>query len=110
MVWKRLEHPNIVPLLGVTISPLQLVSVWMPGGELVEYIERNPSADRLSLVGLLPPYSVGWRPYLSQVSDVADGLSYLHSHGVIHGDLKGVREVSGSSLKRTNPCVSQVFS
>jgi len=28
-----------------------------------------------------------------QVSDVADGLSYLHSHGVIHGDLKGVRKV-----------------
>jgi len=50
-VWKRLEHPNVVPLLGVTTAPLQLVSVWMPGGELLEYIERNPSADRLSLVG-----------------------------------------------------------
>jgi len=51
IVWKRLEHPNIVPLLGVTTAPLQLVSVWMPGGELLGYIERNPSIDRLSLVG-----------------------------------------------------------
>jgi len=50
-VWRRLEHPNIVPLLGVTVVPLQLVSVWMPGGELLGYIERNPSIDRLSLVG-----------------------------------------------------------
>lgn len=50
-MWKRLEHPNIVPLLGVTITPLQLVSVWMPGGELLGYIERNPSVYRLSLVG-----------------------------------------------------------
>jgi len=50
-VWKRLEHPNIVPLLGVTVAPLQLVSVRMAGGEILEYIERNPSTDRLSLVG-----------------------------------------------------------
>lgn len=50
-MWKRLEHPNIVPLLGVTVTPLQLVSAWMPGGELLGYIETNPSVDRLSLVG-----------------------------------------------------------
>ena len=51
VVWKRLEHPNIVPFLGVTLAPLQLVSVWMPGGELSEYIDKHPSVDRLSLVG-----------------------------------------------------------
>ena len=51
VVWKRLEHPNIVPLLGVTVAPLQLVSVWMAGGELLEYIDTHPSIDRLSLVG-----------------------------------------------------------
>lgn len=28
-----------------------------------------------------------------QISDIAEGLAYLHSHNVIHGDLKGVREV-----------------
>jgi serine/threonine protein kinase len=27
-----------------------------------------------------------------QLSDVADGVEYLHSHGIIHGDLKGVRK------------------
>ena len=50
-MWKRSEHPNIVPLLGVTVVPLQLVSVWMPSGDLLEYIERNSSVNRLSLVG-----------------------------------------------------------
>ncbi|KAF9789560.1 hypothetical protein BJ322DRAFT_1042931 [Thelephora terrestris] len=28
--WKRLEHPNIVILLGATLFPLQLISNWMP--------------------------------------------------------------------------------
>jgi serine/threonine protein kinase len=51
-----LEHKNIVPLLGITSNPLQLVSDWMPGGDLTEYIKKNPNADRLCLVG--PNYVV----------------------------------------------------
>lgn len=53
-MWKRLTHPNIVPLLGVTSNPPQLVSDWMPGGDLPRYIKNNPDADRLGLVGILP--------------------------------------------------------
>lgn len=49
-MWRCLDHPNIVPLLGTTASPLQLVSVWMTGGELLEYISTHPRADRLVLV------------------------------------------------------------
>ena len=49
--WKHLTHPNIVPLLGVTTDPLQLISKWMSGGDLTEYITNNPDADRQSLVG-----------------------------------------------------------
>jgi len=48
-VWKRLGHRNIVPLLGITPNPLQLISEWMPGGDLTEYIKKDPGADRLSL-------------------------------------------------------------
>ena len=53
-MWKHLTHPNILPLLGVTIGPFQLVSNWMPGGNLPEYIGEHPDADRLGLVGLYP--------------------------------------------------------
>ena len=49
-MWKRLTHPNIVPLIGITSNPLQLVSDWMPGGDLTEYIKKRPDADRLGLV------------------------------------------------------------
>ncbi|KAF9647770.1 kinase-like protein [Thelephora ganbajun] len=72
VVWKHLSHPNIVPFLGVTTAPFQFISSWMTGGELSEYINTHPCADRLGLI-----------------SDVADGLNYLHSHNIIHGDLKG---------------------
>ena len=48
---KRLVHPNVVSLLGVIISPrLQLISEWMSGGELPEYLRKQPGADRLGLV------------------------------------------------------------
>ena len=54
-MWKRLAHPNIVPLLGVTFAPFQSISVWMSGGELSEYISMHPRADRLGLVGCHHP-------------------------------------------------------
>ena len=48
-MWKLLEHPNIVPLFGITPTLLQLISEWMPGGDLVEYTSKHPDADRCSL-------------------------------------------------------------
>lgn len=36
-------------------------------------------------------HSVGRRAYPRQLSDVAEGLTFLHSCNVVHGDLKGVR-------------------
>ena len=53
-MWKRLKHENIVSLLGITLTPLQLISDWMPGGDLTEYIRNHPDVDRLDLVGVPP--------------------------------------------------------
>ena len=50
VLWKHLAHPNIVPLLGATINPPQLISDWMPGGSLTEYITCHSDADGISLV------------------------------------------------------------
>ncbi|KAF9644874.1 kinase-like protein [Thelephora ganbajun] len=80
IVWKHLNHPNIVPFKGVTFDPLQLVSEWMPGGELRKYVENNPGANPISLL-------IG----------IAEGLAYLHSCEVIHGDLKGPNVVVDTS-------------
>ena len=53
-MWKHLRHPNILSLLGVTMTSFQLVSNWMSGGDLPGYIKKNPNVDRLKLVGVLP--------------------------------------------------------
>ena len=50
VVWKRLRYPNVMLFLGVTTTPLQLVSEWMSNGTLTEYVNASPGADRISLV------------------------------------------------------------
>ncbi|KIJ10531.1 hypothetical protein PAXINDRAFT_16449 [Paxillus involutus ATCC 200175] len=76
-IWRRLDHPNIVPFLGTTsgFGPCtSMVAVWMPNGTLYAFLGKD--GDRLSITdrfGLL--------------QDIATGLEYLHSRSVIHGDL-----------------------
>ena len=54
-MWKRLRHPNVVPFLGVTNTPLQFVSEWMPNGTLTHYVRNSPDANRISLVSPFSP-------------------------------------------------------
>ena len=53
-MWKDLHHPNILPLLGVTMVGTQLVMVseWMVNGSIDKFVESHPNADRLELVCL----------------------------------------------------------
>ena len=55
MTWKTLRHPNVLPLLGVTMSegPLRfvMVSEWMKNGNINQFLECV-DADRLKLVCL----------------------------------------------------------
>jgi serine/threonine protein kinase len=64
----------------------------MPNGNLLGYIEKYPGANRLELVSLTHWQSTSALTGL-QLVGITDGLGYLHSSEVIHGDLKGVRGV-----------------
>ncbi|KAJ3574734.1 hypothetical protein NP233_g1566 [Leucocoprinus birnbaumii] len=78
IVWAHSSHPNILPFYGVLLegdseSPqICLVSPFMKNGNLHDYAPRLAQKSRLLLI-----------------SDVINGLLFLHALGIIHGDLKG---------------------
>ena len=52
MTWRALNHPNVLPFLGVEITEnkLAMVSEWMQRGNVREFIKAEPTVDRLGLV------------------------------------------------------------
>ena len=56
VMWKFLQHPNVLPLIGVTISKtlLAMTSNWMPNGNINDFVKSYPEVNRLDLVGSQP--------------------------------------------------------
>ena len=53
-VWKQLDHPNVMQTLGAgpDIAELCVISLWMPEGSLLQYLSKNPGANRASMVSV----------------------------------------------------------
>jgi len=53
-VWKALRHPNVLPLIGVTMSATQfaMISDWMANGNINDFVKGHPDANQLELVGV----------------------------------------------------------
>lgn len=77
LVWKHLDHPNVLPLLGVNMELFKpsfcLVSPWMQNGNLLDYLEKNPTHNRLKAL-----------------LEVAEGMDYLHRYDppIVHADIR----------------------
>ncbi|CAG0900375.1 unnamed protein product [Cyprideis torosa] len=73
---RKLNHPNVVSFLGVSVQPKChcLVMEYCSKGSLFQYLETEKI--------LSPHRLVTWS------REVALGMNYLHSHGIIHRDLK----------------------
>ncbi|KAE9114483.1 hypothetical protein PF007_g10359 [Phytophthora fragariae] len=71
-IWYSLHHPNIIQLFGAChIRTTFFVSEYAGGGQLDNYSREHP--DEV------------W----TKLHEAALGLRYLHSHSIVHGDLKG---------------------
>ncbi|KAG9318468.1 kinase-like domain-containing protein [Chiua virens] len=80
ILWKTLQHKNIVPFLGVVAegtSFMGLVSPFYRNGSVKHYL-REHTRDWVTLTKRF-------------AKDIAKGLEYIHCHEppIIHGDLKG---------------------
>ena len=53
VIWRYLQHPNILPLIGVATGSewYSLVSDWMDHGTINTFTEMNPDVNRVDLVG-----------------------------------------------------------
>ena len=105
-MWKRLNHPNIVPFKGVTFEPLQLVSEWMDCGELREYLRTHSGANLISLVSLFchRPVFIGLQksphPVISRL--VLQMVSFTFTHAIW---FMGISKECVELHKLTNSCL-----
>ena len=79
----------------MTENEFAIVSEWMPNGNINEFVSTHQDVNRFELVSLpfeflRSPSSLTITRFL-QLTGVARGLDYMHSQGVVHGALKGVR-------------------
>ncbi|KAJ6526558.1 kinase-like domain-containing protein [Mycena vulgaris] len=76
LVWQRLQHKYVLPLIGIDResfpSSFCLVSPWMKHGTVLKYLTEHGRDDLDKML-----------------LQVAEGLSYLHSMNIVHGDLRG---------------------
>ncbi|KAF8351801.1 kinase-like domain-containing protein [Amanita rubescens] len=74
LAWRSLSHKFILPLLGIYEEEgwLFLVSPLMVHGTLSEW-RRNQESDITEIHRL--------------IQEVAEGVQYIHSEGIVHGDL-----------------------
>ena len=78
----HLDNPNLVKILGICPKAGQIVMEYCE--KVIEGCTIHTLNDILVQLGNRMPVELR----LLALCDVADGLSYLHSEGVVHGDIK----------------------
>lgn len=73
--WEGLVQRNILPLMGFCVEPPMMITDLVEGGNLRQFLEARDWDQNLGRRFLL---------------DIAQGMNYLHSMNILHGDLKSV--------------------
>ncbi|KAF5357891.1 hypothetical protein D9756_001785 [Leucocoprinus leucothites] len=73
-VWSKLRNKHILSFYGIVTDQgkhMHMVSPWLENGNVLDYARQNPEANKLNLI-----------------RGAAQGLGYLHSRNIIHGNIK----------------------
>lgn len=101
LIMKMLQHPNIVNLVEVIDDPTT-DHFYM----VLEYVEGKWVCE-----GSGPPGGLGEVTARKYLRDIVSGLMYLHSHNIVHGDIKpdNLLVTGSGTVKIGDFSVSQVF-
>ena len=64
VLWKRLSHPNVLPVLGVSpkLAPLCVITEWMIDGNIMDFTSKHPEVNRLRIVRLISVFPSIFNP------------------------------------------------
>ncbi|CAE6489752.1 unnamed protein product [Rhizoctonia solani] len=76
--WSKCKHRNVQQLLGLAMfrGRIAMIFPWTSHNTLPRYLQSAYDVDRCNLC-----------------AQICDGLSYLHSVNIVHGDLKGANVI-----------------
>ncbi|XP_021292450.1 serine/threonine-protein kinase HT1-like [Herrania umbratica] len=84
----HLRHPNIITFIAACKKPpvFCIITEYLAGGSLRKYLHQQE------------PYSVPLNLVLKLALDIARGMRYLHSEGILHRDLKSENLLLGEDM------------
>ncbi|XWS60723.1 hypothetical protein CRYUN_Cryun07bG0060400 [Craigia yunnanensis] len=84
----HLRHPNIITFVAACKKPpvFCIITEYLSGGSLRKYLHQQE------------PYSVPLNLVLKLALDIARGMQYLHSQGILHRDIKSENLLLGEDM------------
>ena len=83
-ILKSIRHPNVLRYIGICFEKekdcLYIITEFLEGGDLRNFIQDASSPSQMN--------TTNWALRVKIVMDVANAIYYLHSHNLMHRDIK----------------------